>query len=428
MKNVFLKSTLILMIGSLFTKLLGFIIRIIFTRIIGEDGINLYAIIMPTYSLLIAITQLGLPYAVSAVMARGNTRGINIFSSIIPIAILFNIITITFVLLFAPFLANTLLQNPDAYYPIISICFVMPFTTISGIIKGYYFGKQNMLPNAISNIFEQLTRLVFLVIVIPFLLTKSTILAVSGYVAISGISELVQIIVYLFFAPKNIKIKLSDMKITFGTIKDVFRISIPCVSGRLIGNICYFLEPIVLTNILIFVGYSNNYILTEYGIYNAYVIPILTMPSFFTMALNTTLIPEVSKHQFDHAFVKKRLLQSLGISFLIGFIFCIFIYFKGNFLLAIIYDTKEGIDYLKLLAIFFPLFYLEGPLVSALQGLNYSKATMQITFIGCFIKLLAMAIISLFGVGIYGLIISEIVNIVIVIYLNAKKLHELKYL
>ena len=253
MKNVFIKSTLILMIGSLFTKLLGFIIRIIFTRVIGEDGINLYSIIMPTYSLLIAITQLGLPYAVSSVMARGCHRGINIFASIVPVALIFNIITIAIVLLCAPILANDLLKNPDAYYPIISICFVMPFTTISGIIKGYYFGKQNMLPNAISNVFEQLTRLFVLVFIIPILLRHSVIFAVSGYIVTSAVSELVQIIIYLFFAPKNLSIKLSDLKIKISTVKEVFSISIPTVSSRLIGNICYFFEPIILTNVLLFI-------------------------------------------------------------------------------------------------------------------------------------------------------------------------------
>lgn len=78
MKNAFIKSTVILMLGSLVTKVLGFVIKIIFTRIIGE-GINLYSLIMPTYSLLIAVTQLGLPYAVSAIMARNNYRGIKVF-------------------------------------------------------------------------------------------------------------------------------------------------------------------------------------------------------------------------------------------------------------------------------------------------------------------------------------------------------------
>ena len=64
MKNIFIKSTIILMCGTFVSKLIGFIIRILFARII-KDGISIYALIMPTYSLLITITQLGLPYAIS---------------------------------------------------------------------------------------------------------------------------------------------------------------------------------------------------------------------------------------------------------------------------------------------------------------------------------------------------------------------------
>lgn len=427
MKNAFIKSTFILMIGSLITKVLGFIIKIIFTRLIGE-GINLYSLIMPTYSLLIAITQLGLPYAVSAIMARNNYRGLKVFSSITPIALLFNIIIITLVLIFAPYLANTLLKSPDAYYPIISICFILPFTTISGILKGYYFGKQNMFPNAISNIFEQLTRLILLLTVIPLLMRYSIIIAVSGYITISAISEIVQIIIYLFFAPKNLKITLHDIKPSYEVAHNIYSISIPSVSGRLIGNICYFLEPIILTNLLLFVGYSSSFILNEYGIYNAYVIPILTMPSFFTMALNTTLIPEISKHYQDKHHVKKVLMHSLFISFIIGFLFCLYTFFQGDFILNIIYATDKGCEYLKVLSIFFPLFYLEGPLMSTLQGLNLSSYTMKTTLIGCIIKLISMSIMCLFSIGIYCLIISEIINIIIVIYLNTKKLHKLHYL
>ena len=427
MKNAFIKSTIILMLGSLVTKILGFVIKIIFTRIIGE-GINLYSLIMPTYSLLIAITQLGLPYAVSAVMARNNYRGIKIFSSITPIALLFNIFIICLVFFFAPFLANNLLKNPDAYYPIISICFILPFTTISGILKGYYFGKQNMLPNAISNVFEQLTRFLLLLTLIPFLMRFNIIVAVSGYIITSAISELIQIIIYLFFAPKNLKLTLHDIKPSYEVASSIFGISVPNVSGRLIGNICYFLEPIILTNLLLFVGYSNSFILSEYGIYNAYVIPILTMPSFFTLALNTTLIPEISKNYQNKTHVKKRLIQSLTFSFLIGLVFCIYIFFQGDFILKILYATNKGSEYLRILSIFFPLFYLEGPLMSTLQGLNMSAYTMKVTLIGCIIKLISMAILCLFSIGIYALIISEIIDIFIVIYLNSKKLHQLNYL
>lgn len=427
MKNTFVKSTIILLIGTLVTKLLSLLIKIIFTRIIG-NGITLYSLIMPTYSLLITITQLGLPYAISIVMARCQNRGLHILSSTIPIALLFNIIIIILIFITSPFLANNLLKNPDLYYPLISISFVIPFTTISGIIKGYYFGKQNMMPNAISSIFEQITRLVLMMIIIPYLMTISTVHAVSGYIIISSICELVQIIVYLFFAPKNIHFTISDLLPKRDIAFRVFSISVPSVSSRLIGNICYFLEPIVLTNMLLFVGYSASFITNEYAIYNAYVIPILTMPSFFTISLNTTLMPEVSKHFDNKDYIKKRVRQSVIISFTLGLLYCIFIFFNSSFVLKLVYNTTSGIDYIRILSIFFPLFYLEGPLVSTLQGLNYSSFTMKVTLISSIFKLIIMVITCLFSIGIYPLIISEIFSIFVVVYLNYSKLRRLNYI
>ncbi len=427
MKNVFIKSTIILLIGTCLAKVLGFLIKIIFTRIIG-DGITIYSLIMPTYSLLIAVTQLGLPYAISSIMARNNNRSIHILASIIPITIIFNIIIIILVILFAPFLANNLLKNPDTYLPIISICFVLPFTTISGIIKGYYFGKQNMLPNSISNIFEQLTRLLLLITVVPYLLKKSVVIAVSGYVIISAASELVQIIIYLFFAPKNLSITLSDLRVRIPIMNEILSISIPSLSGRLIGNICYFLEPIILTNILIFVGYTSTFVSNEYAIYNAYVIPILTMPGFFTMAIDTTIIPEVSKNYQNKKYIKKLLHRCILFSLIIGSLYCLFLFFNSDIVLNILYNTSEGISYIKLLCIFFPLFYIEGPIMSTLQGLGLSKYTMQSTLTGCIIKLLTLSILSFFSIGIYGLILSEIIDIIIVNYLNIKKLRILNYI
>lgn len=427
MKNIFLKSTLILLFGVLASKVLGFLIKIILVRVIG-DGINIFSLIMPTYSLLIAITQLGLPYAISCIMAKNNNRGIHIFASIIPITLLFDVIVIILIFMFAPILANSLLKNPETYYPIISISIVIPFTSVSGIIKGYYFGKQNMLPNSVSNIIEQLARLILLITIIPILLKHSVVAAVSGYVIISALSELVQIIVYLFFAPKNLSFTLSDLKIRIPLMNEILSISIPSLGGRLIGNICYFFEPIILTNILLFVGYSTNYIASEYAVYNAYVIPILTMPAFISMAINTTLIPEVSRNYNNKDYVKSLLKKCIILSLVVGILYCIFLFFKSDLLLSLLYNTNKGIDYIKLLAVFFPLFYIEGPISSTLQGLNLAKFTMQTTLKGCIIKMITLSVLSFFSIGIYGLIIAEIIDIIYVNYLNITKLHKLEYI
>lgn len=423
--NKFLKSTIILMIGSLATKVLGFVIRIVFTRIIGTEAINLYSLIMPTYSLLITLAQMGLPIAISNLVAKGEKSSKNILFSIIPISLIINLGIIILIFLFAPYLSNNLLKNPDAYYPIISIAFVIPFISISSIIRGYFFGKQKMLPHTISNIIEQLARLIIILVLLPKFIHYGSVVSVTIFILFSIISEIISIIVFLFFTPKNFSIKKSDLKPDLGTAKEIMSISLPSTSSRIIGNIGFFFEPIILTNLLLYVGYSNNFILTEYGIYNAYVIPILTIPSFFVMALSTAIIPEVSKYANNKKMIKRRLFQSLGVSLTIGFVANLFIMLFPELILNTIYNTMEGIEYIKFLAPFFILFYLEGPLVSILQGLNEAKYSMKITLFGVFIKLSCMALFSLFKIGIYGLVISEIIDILFVVIFNFKKVWKI---
>lgn len=427
MKNVFLKSTIILIIGTLITKIIGFFIKIVATRILG-NSYYIYTLIMPTYSLLITITQLGLPNAISTIISKSKYKSIHVLSSIIPISLLFNIFIMSIVIVFADNLAIDLLKNPDTYYPIIALTGILPFTCISGIIKGYFFGKQNMIPNAMSNIIEQFIRLMLTVLIVPIFVKLNPILAVSVYILTNAITEIVQIFIYLLFMPNKTNIKLRDLKPKIPILNEILSISIPTLTGRIFANICYFLEPIILTNILLFVGYSSEYITTEYGIYNAYVIPMLTMFSFFCIALNTTLIPEISKNYRSKTTVKKKLRISLIISLGLGIVTSLITFTFGESLLHLIYNTDNGVEYLRVLSIFFFAFYLEGPLNSTLIALELSSYSMKVTISTCIIKLIILSILSFTSIGIYGLIISEIVDIYLVVILNSKKLHKLGYL
>lgn len=425
MKNKFVKSTIILMIGSLFTKLFGFIIKIIFTRTVSQNEINLYSIIMPTYSLLITLANLGLPLAISNLIAQNKVNSKKIVFSIVPASLLINLFLIIITFLTAPYISNTLLNNPDTYYPIISIAFILPFISLSSIIRGYFFGKQRMLPHTVSNIIEQIFRLIIIVIFLPKILKYGTIVTVSVYILFNILSEIISIIIFLFFAPKDFSIRFNDLKPDIKVIRDIMSIAIPTTSSRIIGNIGYFFEPIVLTATLTLIGYDNNYILTQYGIYNAYVLSLLTIPSFFVLALNTSLIPEISKYKDNKKHVKKRLKQSLIISFLIGLISNTLVYIFTDELLLIVFKTTSGSEYIKFLCPFFVFLYLEGPLASTLQALNYAKYTMTVTIVTTIIKLLTLFLFSLLHIGLYGLLISEIINIYLIIYLNAKKIKKI---
>ena len=427
-KNLFIKSTLILICSGFLTKILGFVIKVIYTRIIGEYGISLYAIAAPTYSLLLTIATLAIPISISKLVSENKGRSIRILTSAAFLILSINFLLILIILLTRNFLATTLLKEPLASPILLAFSLTLPFVSISSVLKGYFAGKQNMIPHATSNIIEQIIRLIIIVIVLPILMKKSVMHAVIGLILLTIVSEISSIIVFLFFIPKHINFKTNLLPSKKHT-KDILNISVPTVSSRIIGNIGYFLEPIILTNLLLFSGYPSSYILREYGAYNAYSLALLTMPGFFIAAISTSLLPEISKFhgENNNKMIKRRIHQSIIFALLIGIFFSFIIFTFRDTLLFSLYNTTSGSNYIKVLAPFFVLFYLEGVLTSSLQALGYAKVTMNITLWGVILKLLVMAILSLCHIGIYSLVIAEIINILFVVLLNIKYLKKLTY-
>ena len=416
-RDTFKMSIFILLIGGFITKIFGFLIKILFTRTIGQEGISLYTIVMPTYSLLITIATFALPISISKLVSENKIRSKTIVFSTACFILLFNAVFIIFILFLAPVISKYLLKQPNVTPLIWAMVATLPFISISSILKGYFLGKFKVAPNTISNIFEQLFRIFFLIVILPYFAHKSVMLGVILFILVNVITELISIFTFSLFLPKKAFLHKEGLTVQKNIINRVLSISIPSVSSRFIGNIGFFLEPIILTNLLLFSGYSNNFILTEYAAYNAYAIGLLTLPSFFVSAIRQILIPEISKfHAKKETFmVKKRLKQALIYSFLIGLVSSVFILWFRNPLLMILYKTTNGSDYILALAPFFVLFYLEAPLSSTLQALDKSKTAMKITLYGMILKLVLLTILSLAHIGLYSLVISEIINIIFVV-------------
>lgn len=421
--NIFLKSTLVLLFGGIVGKLVGFVLRIIVTRKLGPEGMGLYSLLAPTSALLSVIATLSYPTALSKIISEKSSRTKTLFTSIIPLSLIINIFIIVVTVLLAPTL-STLLKNETLYFPIICLSLVTPFISISSIIKGYFWGKQNMFPYMLSNFVEQIARLILITLFIDKFLSHSLTHAISFIILVNAVGEVISQLVMMYFFPKNIKPSINDFNKE--DIKKVMNISIPSTSSKIIGSISYFLEPIVLTNVLMYVGYSKDFIVYEYGIINAYAMSLLLMPQFFTQNMATSLVPELSKYysQGNKDMCKKRIKQIVLISSFIGAISTFIITLFPKFFLNILYHTTAGIDYIKILSPFTILFYIEYPLINALQALGKSKSAMKCTITSSIVRLISIATLSLLKIGMYSLILSIIINLLLSTYLYSKEIKK----
>lgn len=432
MKNKFIKSSLILIIGGLITKLLGMFIKIILTRSVTETGIGLYMLILPTFNLFITLCNLGVPTAITKMVSERKRSSKRIIIPTTSIILGYNILLIIILLIISPILAKYLLHSKDLYYPLISIGITLPFIAVSSIIKGYFFGKEKVFPCTLSNIIEQIVRLILTILIVGNMMNYSLTSAITSVVLINILSEGFSIIVLLFFLPKE-KIVKEDFHRDNKIIREILGISIPTTTARMIGSITYFFEPIILTNILKYVGYSSDYITLEYGIINGYVYPLLLLPSFFTLAISSAILPVVSNSYSNknYTYTKKKIKEAIFFSLLIGIPSTLVFIFIPDIPLKLVYNTNLGLEYIKVTAPFFLLHYIQAPLTSSLNGMGYSKEAMKGTLYGGIIKLLSLTIFSYLKLGLWSLIISSILNILTVtihhIYYTNKYLKSTNY-
>ena len=427
MKNKFITSTIILLAGGFITKILGMFIKIIMTRNIGIDGLSLYMLILPTMSLFINLSQFGLPIALSRLVALNTRNNKKLFFSIIPITIIMNILISIIIILIAPIISNNLLHNNIIKLGIIAISLIIPFTTLSSICRSYFFGKEKMFPHILSLIIENIIRLLFMIFILPKINNLKLEYVIFLLVSSNIISELTSTIVLVLFLPKNVNIKINDLKPNMNYIYDSFKLGIPNVISNLIYSLSFFLEPIILTNILTN-NYSINYIVREYGIITGYVIPLLTLPSFFTLAISQAIMPYITREYSNKN--NKNIRKKITVITIIILIFSTFITIifelQGKSLLKIIYKTNFGYNYLKVLSPIFIFQYIQSIFIFTLNAIGKNKVIFYLSIISLFARSLSIILLSFFHIGIYPYIISIFINIIIsTLYLVKKTINYL---
>lgn len=422
-KNKLIKMTIILTIGGLFTKLLGVIIKIFLTRTIGEYGMGIYSLIMPTFMLLYNIAMLCLPTSLNVLISRGTHNNKNLIATATFISL--SIDTIIFILLFFfhKYLGIYMLNEKNTILPLFSIAFVLPFISISNILRSYIFAKEKVIIHVITNIIEDLIKLSLIIFILPKVLIYGISITVSFVMLTNIVCELSSIIIFLIVLPKFRATK-KDLKPNIKNIKDILSIALPTTGSKLIGTIGYFLEPIILTKSLLSVGYTNSFIINEYGVINGYVMQIVLLPSFFTLALSQAIIPSLSKayEKRKYNYIKQKVRQAIFISLAIGIPFTIIFIIAPNFLLEILFNTNKGTSYIRVLAPICLLHYIQSILSSALQAIDKSKVLMTSTLVGTILRSISLFIFSRLKIGMYSLIIATSINIIFVTLHNAFKL------
>ncbi|MGM7683007.1 stage V sporulation protein B [Cytobacillus sp. Hm23] len=430
-KQTFLKGTLILVIAGLITRILGFINRVVIARMIGEEGVGLYMMAVPTLILTINLTQLGLPVAISKLVAEaeavGDRRKIKkILVISLSITLITSVIFTSGMIGFAPLLSNTLLTDSRTLYPLLAISPIVPIVALSSVMRGYFQGKQNMKPPAISQVIEQIVRITLVAVFTKAFLPYGIEFAAAGAMISVVIGEFASLIymITMFKLNKRIRVRRHFFKSMKGgkeTFNGLMRIALPTTGSRLIGSISWFFEPIVVAQSLAIAGLSISLATRQYGELTGYALPLMFLPSFITHSLQVALVPAISEAAANNKMqiVEYRLQQALRLSFVTGGLAVVVLYIFATPLMEIMYGTSNAAIYVKLMAPFFILHYFQGPLQATLQALDLAKAAMINSLIGAIVKLAAIfALATQPEIGIMGAALAIVVSMMLVTLLH----------
>lgn len=436
-KQTFLQGTLVLILAGMITRFLGFINRLVIARLMGEEGIGLYMMALPTMILVITLTQLGLPVAISKRVAEASARNDTAkIKSILIVSLLITAVSsIVFtagMIFFAPFIAKNLLTDERTIFPLLAIAPIVPIIAISSVLKGYFQGKQNMKPQSYALVIEQVVRISCVALFVKLLLPFGVEYAAAGAMISVIIGEFASLLFMfsLFKRKKSVKIRyrfFEYLKSSKQTVKQLFSIALPNTGSRLINSFSYFLEPILVTQSLAIAGISTVVATKQYGELTGYVMPLLFLPTFITNSLSIALVPSISEAEAKHQkeLIYYRIHQAIRISFASGAISTIILSLFSVPILTYMYGTANASKFLVLMAPFFILLYIQAPLQATLHALDLAKQAMWNSVIGAACKFVALIFLaSNPNFGIMGVAIAMSAGIVLVTFLHLASLKK----
>lgn len=397
----FIKGTIFLMLVIFISKILGFIFRMYFMRGAGEEAVGYYMASYPAFIFFISLVQLGLPIAIAKLVAEHFARGEHekiqqLMRSIFYIAFISCFIFIPTLLFVSPYIAVYLLKN-EALTSLLQISVAaIPFVLFASIFKAYLQGLMKITPSAISQLLEQLIRIVMVMAVLPLYTYTSSPIALATLVMIFTVLAELSSFLFLFIAYKRnrtYKEELNENSYRYGAI---FRIALPSQGSKLFGSFTWFLEPIVFLKALTSTGLTIAAATSLYGIISGVHIPLLLFPAFIPAALSIVLIPAVSEGlaRGKRNSVSNRVMIALRISSLIGCIACTVFYIYGDELAKQLFHLQTDVHYMKILAPIFYFYYIQSPMHSILQSIGEAKSAMMNSVYGGVAKLFIMFVLA----------------------------------
>lgn len=438
-KNSFLKGAAILGIAGMITKVLGAFYRIPLSNLMGTEGLGYYQTAYPLYTLLLAISTSGFPTAISKLISE--KRAVEDYygaSRIFKISfigfLIAGVVTSLFIALFARPIVK-LVGNEGGYYALMALVPALFLVPILSSFKGYFQGKQQMLPIAVSQTVEQLFR-VSAGLPLAYILLKQGLPQAAGGASFGGtIGALAGMAVIMFAYARERRGRKSEIesskvyeKEEVSVIaKNIMKIAIPITIGASIVPVINNVDTFLIMRRLQDIGYTAKQASEMFGQLTGNAQTLINLPQVISTALAMSLVPAISEAMArgKEDEMRKATKSGIRMTLLFGLPSAIGIFVLATPIMQLLYygnTLEEQLGsgaVLQVLAISLVFLTLIQSLTAILQGLGKPMVPVRNLVIGLLVKIvLTYVLTGIPALNIKGAAASTVITYMVAAVLN----------
>ena len=400
-KETFMQGVITLIFSQVLIKLLGLVYTLYLTNRegFGDKGNGIVAAGYQIYAMLLTISSIGVPNAISKLVSEriavgDHKGGHRIFKIAFATFAMIGLIGSVLLFLGANMIANLWLQIPEAEMTLVALSPAIFFVAISSVMRGYFNARQSIKATARSQSLEQVfktTLTIILVEIVAIISKASTEWMAGGATLATTLATFAGFgYLYLYYRTRSREIA-TEIKTTVNykyervitIIKRILMVSIPIALTAIMSSLNKNIDSFtVVRSLKQFM--SEDMAISQYGILGGKVDMLTSLPLSINVAFATALVPAIAaaKARKDKKTITQKTSFSLLTSMLIGLPctvgMCVF---AGPILNLLFPNASSGAIVLQISSLTIIFTILDQTINGALQG--YGKLLIPAISLGC---------------------------------------------
>lgn len=416
-----------LSLGSLTSRGLGAIYRILLPRVLGDYGVGLFQMAYPLYALLLAVSVNGIPTALAKEIAERRARGEEAGAWALTAWALTGLAAIGGLLAIAvgwsaPWLARTLFREPEAVGPIRALAPALAFVALEAGLRGSFQGQATMAPTAISQIVEQVVRVAVMFPLAIWLLPKGVAAAASGATLGASVGALAG---FLYLARRRLRESGTKLRlrrpIPWRGLRRLAGVAAPMSLSGLFFPLTMLADSMLVPGRLRQLGLSLTEATASFGRLSGEAMPLINLTLIVGAALAVSLVPAVAQSTFEGRQVEaaERVANALRLVWVVGIPMAGGLYFLADPLTATLYGETGAAPVLQVLSLGAAILAAQQVLGSSLQAAGKGWAPVKNLLFGAAVKYaLTWWLTGNLALGISGAAWGTVLAAALVTYLN----------